>query len=83
MNINLPESFLKEMQDILKDEYEDYLKSFDDNSYTALRLNRLKIDKETFKQLFNLDLEEVTWTDNGFYIDKNDSFSKSSFYNPW
>lgn len=80
MNINLPESFLKEMQDILKDEYEDYLKSFDDNSYTALRLNRLKIDKETFKQLFNLDLEEVTWTDNGFYIDKNDSFSKSPFY---
>ena len=39
----LPEAFLARMQQMLGDEYEAFLESFEKEKYQALRLNALKM----------------------------------------
>ena len=50
---NLPQQFLDEMKEILGDEFDDFLKSYDEPKTTGLRINTLKINKE---ELLNLNL---------------------------
>ena len=42
----LPELFLERMKDMLGDEFEDFLASFEQEKYQALRLNVLKVNKD-------------------------------------
>ena len=53
----LPDNFILKMKEILSEEFEDYLKSFEESSYCGLRINTLKIYVEDFKSknLFKLD----------------------------
>ncbi|MFL8756343.1 hypothetical protein [Clostridioides sp. GD02376] len=41
---NLPEEFLEDIREILQDEYDDFIKSYDEDKTTGLRINTLKID---------------------------------------
>ena len=43
------EQFLLRMKDMLKDEFDDYLKAMDDPMHKGLRINTLKWDVESFK----------------------------------
>ena len=45
----LPEAFLKEMEQLLGDEYEAYIKSYEEAWKPGLRVNTLKITPEEFK----------------------------------
>ena len=45
----LPEAFLKEMKQLLGDEYEAYIKSYEEAWKPGLRVNTLKITPEEFK----------------------------------
>ena len=45
----LPEAFLKEMEQLLGDEYEAYIKSYEEAWKPGLRVNTLKIMPEEFK----------------------------------
>ena len=42
----LPEAFLARMQQMLGDEYEVFLESFEKEKYQALRLNALKLNTD-------------------------------------
>lgn len=67
---NLPRQFLDEMKKILGNEFDDFLKSYDESKTTGLRLNTMKINKD---KLFNLDLFQLTnipWSEEGFYYDE-------------
>ena len=46
----LPADFKEKMKLLLGDEYEAYVKSFEEPCHNGLRINRLKIDKETWNQ---------------------------------
>mgnify|MGYP000706627708 FL=1 len=48
----LPEAFLKEMEQLLGDEYEAYIKSYEEAWKPGLRVNTLKIMPEEFKKSF-------------------------------
>ena len=68
---NLPKQFLDEMKEILGNEFDDFLKSYEEPKTTGLRLNTMKMDKD---KLLNLDLFQLTsipWTEEGFYYDEN------------
>ena len=52
----LPEAFLKEMEQLLGDEYEAYIKSYEEAWKPGLRVNTLKIMPEEFKNLSHLEL---------------------------
>ena len=44
----LPKAFLSRMKDILGDEYDDFLKSYEHPRHFGLRVNNLKISTEKF-----------------------------------
>lgn len=78
--MNLPEEYLKKMKFLLKDEYEDYIKSFDEKRYFGIRVNNLKISSDKLKEKLNINLTPVKWCDNGFYYDEGDRPAKNPYY---
>ena len=68
---NLPQQFLDEMKEILGQEFDNFLKSYDNPKTTGLRLNTMKMSK---KELLDLDLFQLTdipWSKEGFYYDES------------
>ena len=67
--MNLPESFEKKMRDLLKEDYNDYIKCFDEPRHYGLRVNTNKITVEEFLKISPWPLEPIPWIENGFYYD--------------
>ena len=77
---NLPEAFLRSMQELLQDEYQDYLDSYGEERVYGLRVNTLKTSPEEFLKISPFSLEPVPWTDNGFYYSAKDKPGKHPYY---
>ncbi|WP_367933244.1 RsmF rRNA methyltransferase first C-terminal domain-containing protein, partial [Enterocloster citroniae] len=73
----LPERFLAEMKELLGDEYNDYVKSFEENWKPGLRANTLKISPEKLKAMVPWPMEPVPWTGKGFYYGQEDETKES------
>src|SRR5699024_10859959 len=68
--MNLPAAFEEKMKSLLgTEEYEDYLRCFDEPRYYGLRVNTAKISVEEFLKISPWPLEPVPWIRNGFYYD--------------
>lgn len=87
MNL-LPNNFLKQMENILKNEYHDFLATYDKPHFQGLRINRLKISTEDFRQRYGAHLgissaDGVPWCSTGFYHGtsaEGEAVSKSPLY---
>ena len=82
----LPADFKEKMKLLLGDEYEAYVKSFEEPCHNGLRINRLKIDKETWKQIAPFSIKPVPWIENGFYYASDDEASETEIRpskHPW
>ena len=78
--IKLPEEFLETMKEMLGDEYQAFLDSYEEPRKYGLRVNTLKISPEEFQKLAPFHLEPIPWTDNGFYYLEQDQASRHAFY---
>ena len=67
--MNLPEKFLERMKNDLKNEYESFLRSYDEPPCSGLRVNTLKLSAEEFKNTVDFLKEEVSWCPTGFIYD--------------
>lgn len=69
MSFTLPQDFTKRMQEMLGEEYDAFLQSYENTNYQALRLNGLKGSSDNFfsRCKFSDKLSPVTWTKDGFY----------------
>lgn len=67
--MKLPVEYEKKMKALLKEEYEEYIKSFNEPRYYGLRVNELKISAEDFVKISPWELTRVDWCDTGFYYD--------------
>lgn len=65
----LPKAFDERIRTQLGDEYEDYIRCFDNDMYHGIRVNTSKISVEEFLKISPFELEPVPWTKNGFYYD--------------
>lgn len=74
--MELPVKFKEQMKELLQDEYEDYLQSFDHERYYGLRVNTLKISVEEFLKISPFKLKPIPWTNDGFYYSSEDKPSK-------
>lgn len=63
----LPNDFLTRMQNMLGDNYDKFVESFDKENFKSLRTNDLKGGSEEFLNSSSWDLEKIPWTSNGFY----------------
>ena len=77
--MKLPTDFLNKMKDLLKDEYEDYLESFNRQPIRSLRVNTNKISVSDFLKKMPYKLERVPWTSDGFYFE-DDEITKHPYY---
>ena len=78
--MNLPEKYLASMKEMLGDDFESYLNSFDDTRLYGLRVNNLKISTEEFLKISPFKLKPIPWIENGFYYDEEDKPAKHPYY---
>jgi 16S rRNA C967 or C1407 C5-methylase (RsmB/RsmF family) len=67
----LPQRFLQDMKEILKDDYNDFIKSYEEPKTTGLRVNTLKISKDELVKLNLFKLSQILWANEGFYYDES------------
>lgn len=76
----LPEAFLEEMRDLLKDELEAFLDGFDDTRRYGLKLNTAKISKEEFERIAPFHLCPIPWIDGGYTYHRDENPAAHPFY---
>ena len=74
--MNLPIEFEKKMKAFLGDEWDDFLYSYDNNRFQALRFNTLKVQspEERMRILKTLKIssdKKVSWANEAYYFDEN------------
>ena len=65
----LPVEFQERMKTLLGSEYDDFLKSYDEKSVRAFRVNTDKISLEDFEKINPFPTERIPYVQNGFYFD--------------
>lgn len=67
--MNLPVAFTDKMQKLLGNEFEDYIKCYEEKRLYGLRVNTKKISVEEFKKICPFEITPIPWIENGFYYD--------------
>lgn len=80
MSIQLPKNYIQQMKELLKDDFEAYMQSFEQERYYGLRINTNKISVEDFLKISPFPLEPIPWTDNGFYYQGDQKPAKHPYY---
>lgn len=65
----LPFEFQERMKAVLGDEFEGFLKSYDEKPVRAFRVNTDKISLEDFQKLNIFSQDKIPYVENGFYFD--------------
>ena len=65
----LPIEFQERMKTLLGDEYNDFIRSYDEKPIRAFRVNTDKISLEDFQKLNIFSHEKIPYVENGFYFD--------------
>ena len=75
----LPEQYLRDMEELLQEEYPAFLTSLSERPLSGLRVNTLKADPEKIAGLLGLT-DRVPWTRNGFYLPEEKGLTRHPFY---
>ena len=67
----LPNDFSERIKDMLQNEYEDFLKACDGETYRGLRINTLKADKEMVLANLGYETERSQFCEDSYYIPQN------------
>lgn len=78
--MELPVEFTERMRELLGDEYEAFLQTYQEPRKFGLRVNPLKISAEEFEKTAPFHLERIPWTENGYYYEKEDDPARHPFY---
>ena len=63
----LSPAFLERMQNMLGDEYEDFIKSYESPRTYGLRVNTAKISCEEFERIVPFPVTPIPWIPNGYF----------------
>ncbi|MBO4267221.1 MAG: SAM-dependent methyltransferase [Lachnospiraceae bacterium] len=78
--MGLPDRFKDSMKDLLGSEYDDFIRSYDNKSISAIRINTSKITPEAFEKKAPFRIEKIPYISNGYYINDTDAWSKHPYY---
>ncbi len=78
--LNLPESFQESMQELLSDEYHDYLKSFQEKRLFGLRVNTSKISIADFEKISPFQIRKIPYITNGYFYEGTEEPAKHPYY---
>ena len=68
-NSFLPIDFINRMEQDLGPDFHAFLRSYEENKISALRINPIKANDNTFSDIADLVTESVEWSKNGYYYD--------------
>jgi NOL1/NOP2/sun family putative RNA methylase len=80
MRQELPEEFEKRMRQMLGDEFEAYLDSYQDTRQYGLRINPMKITKEDMESCEAFHFSRIPWAANGYFYQENDQPARHPYY---
>lgn len=66
--LKLPEDFITEIKDVLKDETEEFLRQYEKEPFKGISINRLKAEPEKLLPLLDFDTEKSPFYADGYYI---------------
>ena len=66
--MSLPKDFLDKMQTLLKEEYEAFINSYEQEKSLGLRVNTLKTTLDQFETLNKFDLKSIPWVPEGYFL---------------
>lgn len=79
--MKLPIAFETKMKQLLKEEYDSYLDSYNLPKYQGLRVNTLKVSLREWEKLSPFkDIKTVPWCKEGFYYDSQEKPGKHPYY---
>ena len=76
----LPEAYINRMQKQLSDEFDAFIKSYEEKPKQALRLNTLKSEDvfNSCDEVFHL--KKVEWASDGYYYEDEDQPGKHPYH---
>ncbi|WP_046215244.1 RsmB/NOP family class I SAM-dependent RNA methyltransferase [Paenibacillus wulumuqiensis] len=80
MSVQLPPQFVQRMQDLLDDEFQSFMDSYEQSPRAGLRVNTLKISNEQFRQQSPFELRPIPWCPTGYYVDAAARPGKHPYY---
>lgn len=78
--VKLPEAFLERMKDMLGDDFQAFIKSYENPRTYGLRVNTSKISCEEFEKIVPFPVKRIPWTSNGYFYDETERPSRCPFY---
>lgn len=80
VDMKLPALFEQRMKDLLQEEYEEYVKCFDEKHYGGLRVNTLKISCEEFETICPFKIKKIPWVSNGYFYQLEEQPARHPYY---
>nr|WP_097157176.1 RsmF rRNA methyltransferase first C-terminal domain-containing protein [Bacillus oleivorans] len=78
--MHLPKDFLEKMRELLQDEFEAFLNSYEEERQQGLRVNTLKITVEEFQTLSPFTLKPIPWVEEGFFYKDEERPGKHPYH---
>ena len=78
--MNLPQNYLDEMKELLGEDYDRFLASYDRAPRPGLRIHTGKLAAGKARELLPFHLEPVPWISNGYYYGAEDIPSRHPYY---
>jgi NOL1/NOP2/sun family putative RNA methylase len=78
--MKLPEAFLNRMKTLLGDEYQAFLRSYDETPVRGLRINPMKLSQEEFEASVPFPVRRIPWVRNGYFYPSDVRPSLHPFY---
>ena len=78
--MSLPKDFLDKMRELLQDEYESFMKSYEQEKALGLRLNLLKTDVAQFTKMNQMKLKSIPLVFGGFFYQQVDRPGKHPYH---
>ena len=76
----IPQEFQVRMQQMLGEEYEEFLKGYDKPRFHALRRNPLKIEEKDFLEKVPYEITPVPWSQHGYYYRHEEQPGKHPYH---
>lgn len=78
--MELPVNYKENMKALLGEDYDAFIRSYENKPYSGIRINTSKIDCNTFEQLAPYSIEKIPYIPNGYFINDEDGWSKHPYY---
>lgn len=78
--MTLPKLFEDRMKELLKDEFNEFIQSYEQKNHNGLRVNTLKISAEEFESICPFQIKRIPWIHNGYYYEGVEQPARHPYY---